>query len=209
MMNLTQQVVPMVSYKKLRYHESMGFTINDAFTAQHTWGLNCLYDPYLGIGGHQPYGFDEMMALYNRGVVLGAKVTVLARPGSTANSYASNLYGEISNLSSLQYTSASHGWEKPGVKVITFNGMQGNTGSPEKRMTFWYSAKKYFRARDRQELITNDAYRNTSSANPASKSTLFLTYAGQGYQQTTMNLAVDVTIDYICAFTDRKQLLQS
>lgn len=34
------------------------------------------YDPYAETGGAQPRGFDQWMALYNKGVVLGSKILV-------------------------------------------------------------------------------------------------------------------------------------
>lgn len=45
------------------------------------------YDPYAETGGAQPRGFDQWMALYNKGVVLGSKITATFyfSPGSTTN----------------------------------------------------------------------------------------------------------------------------
>lgn len=39
---------------------------------------NGLTDPEVALGGHQPRGFDQYMALYKRYVVMGSKITVLA-----------------------------------------------------------------------------------------------------------------------------------
>lgn len=30
------------------------------------FGLNCLFDPFLGVGGHQPMGFDQLTPLFQR-----------------------------------------------------------------------------------------------------------------------------------------------
>ena len=42
----------------------------------HSFSANGLYDPNLAVGGHQPMGFDEQMAIYDHYCVLGAKITV-------------------------------------------------------------------------------------------------------------------------------------
>jgi len=38
--------------------------------------FNGLFDPRYDIGGHQPYGFDQLMAIYKRYTCVGAKMTV-------------------------------------------------------------------------------------------------------------------------------------
>ena len=208
LMNLSLQVVPKVAYKKLRYADNMALEIINAYSDQEKFSLNGLYDPDQALGGHQPYGFDQMMTLYNKYCVLGAKVNVLLRPGSTSNTYAMNVYAEMSELTSIQYTN-SIGWEKPGVKIATFNSSASNVYNPSRRLSFWFSAKKFFRAKNRNDLISNEDYKGSASNNPATEAYLYLTYQGQQIQQTTAKLAVDIVIDYIVAFTDPKQLAQS
>lgn len=39
------------------------------------WRLNGLNDPRVAVGGHQPTGFDQLMAMYVKYTVLGAKIT--------------------------------------------------------------------------------------------------------------------------------------
>lgn len=48
------------------------------------YALNSVYDPYVTAGGHQPMGFDQLMAFYQFCRVYAAKVTVMASPGSSA-----------------------------------------------------------------------------------------------------------------------------
>lgn len=40
------------------------------------WSLSGLWDPYISGVGHQPTGFDQMMALYEQYLVISAKITV-------------------------------------------------------------------------------------------------------------------------------------
>lgn len=76
-------------------------------------------------------------------------------------------------------------------------------------MTFYWSAKKEFRAKDRTELISNEEYNGDGTNNPAVQAYFYLTYQAQQIQQTTAKLACDVIIDYICAWHDPKQPNQS
>lgn len=60
---------------KLRYvtSQSMDAPINS--TAVHTFRANSLYDPDYTILGHQPMGFDQWAAFYNKYVVVSCKIT--------------------------------------------------------------------------------------------------------------------------------------
>ena len=40
-------------------------------------GANCLYDPFLSLGGHQPRGFQELIQLYRKGYVKSCSARVL------------------------------------------------------------------------------------------------------------------------------------
>lgn len=207
--NLSLQVLPIVQFKKMRYADTATLSINNAFTAQKKYSLNGLYDPDITGGGHQPLGFDQMMALYNKYCVLGAKISIRMRAGSTANTYPMNLIGEKSLLSSLQYSSGSQPLEKPTCKLITQNTSASNVYNPEKNMKFWFSAKKQFRAKNRRDLTSVDHYNGDSSSNPDQQVFFYLTYQAQNLQQTTATLYIDVVLEYIAAFHDRKQLAQS
>lgn len=206
--NLSLSVFPIVKYAKHRYAEQTQLFINNSFSDQLKFSLNGMYDPNISGTGHQPYLFDQMNALYNKYTVLGCKIKVYLRSGSTSNSYAMNVFGEMSQLTSIQYPN-SLGWEKPRIKVATFNSSSTNVYVPQKVMTFYWSAKKEFRAKDRTELISNEAYEGSSSANPNTQAFLYLTYQAQQIQQTTAKLACDVVIDYIVAWHDPKQPNQS
>lgn len=208
LMNLSLEVVPHIKFARLRYASTDSMSINNAFQTQNKFSLNGLYDPDVGGIGHQPYGFDQMMGLYNTYCVLGAKIKILARPGSTSNTYPMNLFTEMSELSSIQYTNEIAN-EKQGVKKLTFNSSASNVYNPEKRQTLWWSAKKWFRAKDRQELINQNEYLGNSSTNPDHQCFLYITYQGQDLQQTTAVLYTDVIIDYIVAFINPKQLAGS
>lgn len=210
LMNLTQQVIPHVAYRKLRYAHSGDLYMPNTFSDQHVFGLNSVYDPDVTDVGHQPYGFDQMMTLYNKCTVIGAKVKIITRPGTNSNSFAVNVAAEISDLTSIQYPGTLIN-EKPGVKTQYWPATYNNVGPTPavKTMTLYWSAAKWFRTKSRSGLISNSDYDNTSSYGPQKLARLYLTMQGAQLEQMTASLQCDVIIDYICVFHNAKQLTQS
>lgn len=64
---------------RLKYAESIVLATSAIFTGDYTWMINSLFDPNFTGGGHQPRGFDQLSAFYNRYRVYGVhyKVTCL------------------------------------------------------------------------------------------------------------------------------------
>lgn len=58
------------------YHER--FSVNPAagLTGAYIFRANTCYDPNVTGAGHQPRGFDQLMALYDHGTVIGSKIDV-------------------------------------------------------------------------------------------------------------------------------------
>ncbi len=73
---------------KLRYSETATFTtgaLGVVGTGQ-LWRLNSLFDPNQTGVGHQPYGFDQLAAMYAKYLVRGAKwVITVMTPGASAD----------------------------------------------------------------------------------------------------------------------------
>jgi len=56
-----------------------------------SWGTNCMFDPNLLVGGHQPYYFDQMIALYNHYTVMSSRI-VVQLSATTDVQYAAGVY---------------------------------------------------------------------------------------------------------------------
>lgn len=56
------------------YGEKIALNAGGGLTASHVFSLNGLYDPNITGIGHQPRGFDQIMALYAKYLVIKAKV---------------------------------------------------------------------------------------------------------------------------------------
>lgn len=72
----------------LNYNPEVGGTV-----AVATWRANDLYDPYQGTGGHQPRGFDQIMAFYNQFCVISSKIRVDFSPVASGATNDGIIYG--------------------------------------------------------------------------------------------------------------------
>jgi len=77
--------LPSYQDARLVYADTITFTAGGGNTQTAFWGANCLYDPYLGVGGHQPHLYNEYMKLYSKYLV--RRSTIRCRPlmSGTAN----------------------------------------------------------------------------------------------------------------------------
>lgn len=55
------------------------------------FGVNCLYDPYLALGGQQPLYFDQMTEIYNHYTVMKSRITVSIVP-NTIDPFVGGIY---------------------------------------------------------------------------------------------------------------------
>lgn len=58
------------------YHERFDLNPGAAVLASRIYRANSCFDPTYAIGGHQPRGFDQLMALYDHGTVIASKIDV-------------------------------------------------------------------------------------------------------------------------------------
>jgi len=65
-----------------RYTQSgnMVWTSPTPNTVVTPWGVNCLYDPYLFVGGGQPLYFDQLAGIYNHYTVMKSRIKITIIP---------------------------------------------------------------------------------------------------------------------------------
>lgn len=69
--------LPLTLKTTMVYHETFDLNPGAAGTnAVYIFSANGLYDPNITAIGHQPRGFDQLMALYDHFVVIGVKATL-------------------------------------------------------------------------------------------------------------------------------------
>ncbi len=60
-------------YICMKYNDVYQPSVTTLAGSQAVYRLNSIFDPDASVGGHQPYGYDQMAALYNRYRVLKAR----------------------------------------------------------------------------------------------------------------------------------------
>jgi hypothetical protein len=73
--------MPTMHNTRLKYCQTFTLTTQGSplttFGTEQSLRLNSLYDPDFSLGGHQPYGYDQLSLFYNRYVVTRALVEVI------------------------------------------------------------------------------------------------------------------------------------
>jgi len=87
------------------------------YGAEQSYRLNSLYDPDVTGGGHQPYGFDQVFALYNRYRVdkVVFRIT-FTTPGAASDMICAAVLTPVASGSSLSSKSIEYPLEWPNVQ---------------------------------------------------------------------------------------------
>lgn len=192
---------------KLRYCAEITLDPAASTIAYHTFSANGLYDPDLTGTGHQPYGFDQLMALYNNYEVLSSRVR--ATPVSTAA--ADNTPGYLTVMLTAEqstpgsFTSIEHMLESnlKGKGVYVGGGFANALGGSGNRAmaTHNFNAKKYFGALD-------DDHEGTTAGNPTEQAYFQVCYSSIANNNPT-SVTIFVTLDFTAKLTEPKLLAQS
>lgn len=190
---------------KLKYSEA--FTINPSLATAgvYPFRANGLYDPNASAGGHQPYGFDQLIALYQHFCVIGAKCTFrVSVPASNDQPFIMGIHlddqgtlTEANNITALM--------EQPRTtrKIIS---KPSNASGRELQITQKFSAKKFFSA---SSIIGESQFEGTATADP-NEEAYFIPWIGP--MDATSDLATYtcfVEIEYVAVFIEPKDLNQS
>lgn len=172
--------------------------------AYHRFRANGCFDPNFEVGGHQPYGWDQMVVYYNHYVVLGSKCTVRMSPSGTSND--SFLMGGIL----LKADSATPGADITEVlerNMVSAKAIGSTNRNVIKTFSKGYSAKKFFNVKN----VSDNTNRigAPTNADPVDHA-LFHVWA------TSTDVAADpgvvncvVTLEYTVLFSEPKALPQS
>lgn len=164
-----------------------------SYIASMIYKCNSLYDPYYPVGGHQPYGFDQYMAIYNHYSVIKSNIKVTFQQHNDSV----NMPGVVGINYDDDGTDASTvttRMEKTGRKNYAAVGQNNHTVVLYDR----WSCKQKFGA-DSNNLDKNIG---SISTDPSEVSTWFIWYANNG--SVTGYIQVIVDIEYDVEFTELK-----
>lgn len=177
-------------------------TGNGLAPVHRDFSANGLYDPDITGVGHQPRGFDQMMAIYEKYIVTGVKVEVWfasPEPGQSV----------ISPLPFIMYREGSGGslplfpdiLERPNCVLADgcFPGTESGAGNavsghPGKYMSVFYDLVKLKgRGKDRKSFLSEDNLSGTYTTNPTDQGVITVGWIRNG-NSATDNCTVHATI---------------
>jgi len=203
---------PPVKYVKLQYTDitaAADLAIGSVNTI--LWRANDLYDPQYAAGGHQPFGFDQLIALYQHFTVARSQINVeIMNTGEYKNA------GWILHLASAAGEQAA-AYAAGGVAAIT--ELPRSTGVamcavdvslPRQRtITLNFSGPSFFN-KSLQSMLGNTAYSGTAAASPTEDAIFEVTCFSPTNAVVDFTMtAVKTTITYWAVFSEPKYFAPS
>jgi hypothetical protein len=184
----------------LKYVENYQITLLTTVGDQQRMRLNSVFDPNDTGGGHQPYGFDQLAALYNRYRVWKAKWRVTFSPSSA--SYPALVIPTNGAITAIT-TAAT--WQAAAEKPYAKSWIQGASGKSQRLSGSIYINKltgissQEYRADDRTGALT--------SADPGEIVYLYLGIVNPNANTIIVNFIIEMEFD--TEFYDPIMLTQS
>lgn len=218
-----KSATPRVSYKNLSY-VNFGRTIPTTLTATHRycvpsvqsatsaggtaqifWKCNSMYDPEDAVGGHQPYLFDQLGALYEHFTVVASKLSIVLTP---LYDTATNP-GDFWTFALMLNSDASMAG---GVQTMIEQGQNvswANTGKNSDMITLRSSwdIRKQFGVKTYQEAVGLSRFQGTTSSD-CSELTHYL-LAAQNNSGSQGRFSYTVVIDYVAIWSEPKDAASS
>lgn len=194
LVNTSTTPIPSKFITKHKYATT--FVLQASNNYAYVMNLNSLFDPDRSGGGHQPYGRDQLAALYNRYRVFGATYSLSFYNSSTTAKVAVIPSNEIITL-----TNVSEAMENPMAKWA----IQVPGGS-QKVIKGYVNLPKLVGA-TKTQYITDDRYSAQKDSDP--QELLALNVFGANIADTGVDIQVSIVIQYHCEWYDRFSLDQS
>jgi hypothetical protein len=193
---------PRVLKRTLRYM-SEGVVLDPSvggIAGDYVFSANGLFDPNISGTGHQPMGFDNIMAMYNTYHVLGSKISCTFTNNDTT-------YAQFVGISLKKDTTA--------IAAAQIEIEQGETvyrqitpvGGSNSTVTLsrGFSTKKHT---GNKAVLGEDTLGGSSAGNPSAQY-YFHVWADPNNGVNTGSVVAHVIIDYIAVFSDLKAISQS
>lgn len=195
MVNRALAPIPQRFITKMKYSET--FVISSG-QPRYAFRLNSIYDPnYSGVG-HQPYGRDQLSALYNRYRVIAASYVITGFNASSAIRVAAQPSNEL-----LTAGTVSEMCENPRAQfIVQYPGAQ-----PQKIVGKTYLPSLV--GRSKSQYMADDRYASQVDTNPAEAA--YITVIAQDLTDSFGALSINctITMEYTVEWFDVIHLGQS
>lgn len=191
---------PLRKRVKLPYNETVSVTSGAGSAGVYVFSLNGLYDPNITGTGHQPSGFDQLMAFYNHYTVHSCLATVTVRPGTSG-------YGGTFGLS---VRGASTTVTNPSQLVedgyLSYEALSiPAAGSMIRTFRIRCDIGKFDGVDD---VMDESSLRGDVAANPTEQTYLHLSYWNEA-DLTAIFAVCNVLLEYDATFTEPRAVSQS
>lgn len=183
---------------RMRYCKEGFLSSTSGVLNSEVFAMNDIWDPEVAAGGHQPMGFDQMAALYNRYIVLGAKVRVTFYDNASTHSVPAVVGACTSDGTVAPYIESKYFIE---AKRGSFRHITGGARRPI-TVTCKYSPKRFFGIKDTKDHHSTIGALVTGSPNNRA----FCIVWCQATDGGTQSLSMTVVIDFLVQFTEPKDL---
>lgn len=181
----------------LLYNETHSLNPASGSVTQHVFSCNSLYDPDRTGVGHQPRGFDQLMAFYDHFVVIASRIRVDFVNTDTVNGQK---VGISIMDSTLTPTDVRDYVENGNTKIL----MLGTAGSAKavQSIVFNVNPNKFL---DRTKPLSDPDLKGNISANP-SEECFYHVWAIGSIGQDTAIVNMNVMIEYTAVFLEPKHV---
>lgn len=199
--------VPQAMNVKLKYTDSISVTSGTANA--FTFGLNSMYDPNISGIGHQPMGYDQWTAFYDKYRVNACKVKLTVVNGYNPLSSTQPLY--IGIWPDYQYSGSALNLtkllEQPNVSYDFVTAELGGGSDSIKSIEFYTSCANYF-GLTKAQYSAEESYSAPVTANPTKPAYVCIQTSGFSSGATT-NYWVIISFTFYATFYEPKILPSS
>lgn len=186
------------SWGTYRYFEQLASTATSGAMSTYVFSANGMYDPDITSTGHQPRGFDQLMALYDHYIVTKARISIHA-----SNAGADAVLFGITPVDVATPRSVVNDYlEDRKSKFIVLSPVA--SGTCNKTITYSMDVGKFLG----RNPFNEDDLKGTSSANPAD-GVYFHIWVTNLYGISNMSVGWTPIVDYTACLIEPVQPGQS
>lgn len=185
---------------KHRYVDTYTLASTAGAINSESYSCNGMFDPYLSAGGHQPFYFDQLAAIYNHYTVLNSKITyrvsMSAFGGSTVGPVNCVLYinddttvTPATMSAQMEQSSSNYGACTPDNQIVLKKS---------------WSAKENFGP----GAISDPNLQGTGAANPTEQQAFTFSIQSADIAATT-GVWIQVTVEYDAVWQELKDIAAS
>ncbi len=166
-----------------------------------TYRMNGCFDPYAGVGGHQPYLFDQYMSHYNHFRVYACKITVHAEStSSTANTGSGIIVMQMSGSITPENTTTTTVMEDGSALYGHYNPV--GSSKPSVTLTRRVNIAKFMS----KKSITDDAFQGNDSQDPTEQVFCQIGLANTSPSVAAAAVHLTIRVEYLVRFEEPKRV---